>query len=171
LESDLHVAATLSNPIDEAGGQPLIRLQFGLRDPENAENNRMYYPVIVRMKPMKGPIIALALAVSCARSNLWAQPSRAELLNQACVTKHQAERIALARVKSGAIKCASLEKANGALIWSVDVTQPGKKDITDVWVDATTAKVTAVNVETPIFEKEEIAEDKVRKWLTHHSAH
>jgi hypothetical protein len=40
-----------------------------------------------------------------------------------------------------------------------------------VWVDATTAKITAVNVETPTFEKEEIAEDKVKKWLTHHNAH
>jgi len=101
---------------------------------------------------MKGSIIALALAVSCAPSNLWGQQSGAEL-NQASVTKHQAKRIALARVKSGTIKCAKLEKENGALIWSVDVTQPGKKDITDVWVDATTAKITAVNVETPIFEK------------------
>jgi alpha-D-ribose 1-methylphosphonate 5-triphosphate synthase subunit PhnH len=57
------------------------------------------------------------------------------------------------------------------LIWSVDVTQPGKKDLTDVRVDATTATITAVNVETPTFEKEEIAEDKVEKWLTHHNAH
>ena len=120
---------------------------------------------------MKGSIIALALAVSCAPSNLWAEQRRAELLNQACVTKNQAKRVALARVKSGTIKCAKLEKENGVLIWSVDVRQPGKKDITDVWVDATTAKITAVNVETPIFEKEEIAEDKVRKWLGHHSAH
>src|SRR4029077_7210137 len=123
------------------------------------------------MKPIKGLTIALALAVSCPPSNLWAQPSRAELLNQACVTKHQAKRIALARIKSGTIKCARLEKENGALIWSVDVTQPGKKDITDLWVDATTAKITAVNVETPTFEKEEIAENKVKKWLTHHDAH
>jgi hypothetical protein len=57
------------------------------------------------------------------------------------------------------------------LIWSVDVTRPGKKDLTDVWVDATTAKITSVNVETPTFEKEEIAEDKVKKWLTHHNVH
>jgi len=115
------------------------------------------------MKLIKGSIIALVLAVSCPPSNLWAQQSGAELLNQACVTKHQAKRIALARVKSGTIKCAKLEKENGVLIWSVDVTRPGKKDLTDVWVDATTAKITAVNVETPTFEKEETAEDKVKK--------
>ena len=118
------------------------------------------------MKPMKGSSIALALAVSCVPSNLWAQQSGAERLNQACVTKHQAKRIALDRVKSGTIKCAKLEKENGVLIWSVDVTQPGKKEITDVWVDATTAKITAVNVETPTFEKKEVAENKVKKWLS-----
>jgi len=123
------------------------------------------------MKPVKGSIIALALAVSSPPFNLWAQQSGAELLNQARVTKHQAKRIALARVKSGTIKCAKLEKENGVLIWSVDVTQPNKKDLTDVWVDATTAKITAINVETPSFEKEEIAEDKAKNWLSHHNAH
>jgi hypothetical protein len=129
------------------------------------------WSVKVHMKPIKASIIALALAAGWTPFNLWAQQSGAELLNQACVTKHQAKRIALARVKSGTIKCAKLEKENGVLIWSVDVTQPGKKDLTDVWVDATTAKIIAVNVETPIFEKEEIAENKVKKWLTHHDVH
>ena len=123
------------------------------------------------MTPIASSVIALALATSWTPFNSWAQQSEAELLKQARVTKHQAKKIALARVKSGTIKCAKLEKENGALIWSVDVTQPGKKEITDVWVDATTAKITAVNVETPTFEKEEIAENKVKKWLTHHDAH
>jgi uncharacterized membrane protein YkoI len=65
------------------------------------------------------------------------------------VTKHQAKRIALARVKHGTIKTVELQKESGVLIWSVDVAQPGKKDLTDVWVDATTGKITAVEVETP----------------------
>src|SRR6476646_7255780 len=125
----------------------------------------------LHMKLIKSSIIALALAAGGTSFNLWGQQSEAELLKQARVTKHQAKRIALARVKSGTIKCAKLEKENGVLSWSVDVTQPEKKDITDVWVDATTAKITAVNVETPTFEKEEIAENKVKKWLTHHNAH
>jgi uncharacterized membrane protein YkoI len=107
---------------------------------------------------IKGWIIALALAVSWTSINLWAQQSEAELLNQAHVTKHQAKRIALARVKHGTIKSVELEKESGMLIWSVDVAQPGKKDITDVWVDATTGKITAVEVETPAVEKKEVAE-------------
>ena len=121
--------------------------------------------VEVPMKPITRSIIALAFA-SWLPFNLGAQESEAELLNQARVTKHQAKRVALARVKGGTIKCVKLEKDNGGLIWSVDVTQPGKKDLTDVWVDATTGKITAITLETPTFEKEEVAEAKVKKWLS-----
>lgn len=123
------------------------------------------------MKPIEGSIIALALAVSWTPFNLWAQQSETELLKQARVTKHQAKRIALARVKHGTIKSAELEKENGMLIWSFDVVQPGRKDITEVWVDATTGKITAVDVETPIGEKKEAAEDKAKKWLSGFKAH
>ena len=119
------------------------------------------------MKPIKGSIIALALAASWAPFNLWAQQSEAELLKQARVTKHQAKRIALARVKGGTIKCVELEKENGILSWSVDVAQSGKRDVTDVWVDATTGKMTAVEVETPAVEMKEVAEHKAKKWLSH----
>ena len=118
------------------------------------------------MKPIKATIIALTLAASWPPFNLWAQRSEAELLKQARVTKHQAKRIALAKVEHGTIKRADLEMASGVLIWSVDVTQPGEKDLTDVWIDATTGKITAVNVETPTFEKKEVAENKVKKWLS-----
>src|SRR5437764_12843317 len=99
--------------------------------------------------------------------NLWAQESETELLKQARVTKHQAKKIALAKVKRGAIKCVALEKENGVLIWSVDIAQPTKKDLTDVWVDATTGKITAIEVETPLTEKKEVAEQKAKKWLSH----
>src|SRR5256886_11315371 len=111
--------------------------------------------VKARMKPIKGSIIAFALAVSWTPFNLWAQQSEAELLKQARVTKHQAKKITLARVKHGTIKSAALEKENGVLIWSFDVAQPGKKDLTEVWVDATTGKITSVDVETPLTEKKE----------------
>ena len=122
------------------------------------------------MKPIKGSVIALALATSWTPFNLWAQQSETELLKQAGVTKHQAKKIALTRVKRGAIKCVELEKENGVLIWSVDIAQPPKKDLTDVWVDATTGKITAIEVETPLTEKKEVAEEKAKKWLSHQNA-
>ena len=122
------------------------------------------------MTPIASSVIALALATSWTPFNLWAQQNETELLKQARVTKHQAKKIALARVKRGAIKRVELEKENGVLIWSVDIAQPPKKDLTDVWVDATTGKITAVEVETPITEKKEVAEKKAKKCLSHHSA-
>ena len=122
------------------------------------------------MSSIKASMIALVLAASWAPFNLWAQKSEAELPKQAHVTKHQAKKIAMARVKGGAIKSVELEKENGMLNWSIDVAQPGKKNITDVWVDAATGRVTAVEVETPAFEKEEVAEHKVQKWLSRYDA-
>src|SRR4029077_14886601 len=127
--------------------------------------------VEVPMKPIARSVIAFTLATSWTPFNLWAQRSETELPKQARVTKHQAKKIALARVKRGAIKCVELEKENGVLIWSVDIAQPPKKDLTDVWVDATTGKITAVEVETPITEKKEVAEQKAKKWLSHHNAY
>jgi hypothetical protein len=123
------------------------------------------------MKPVARSVVVLALATSWTPFILWAQQSETELLKQARVTKHQAKKIALARVKHGAIKCVELEKENGVLIWSVDIAQPPRKDLTDVWVDATTGKITAVEVETPIAEKKEVAEQKAKKWLAHHNAY
>lgn len=129
------------------------------------------WAVKLRMKPIKASTIALALAVSWAPFNLWAQQNEAELLKQARVTKHNAKRIALAKVKRGTIKCVELEKENGVLIWSIDIAQPHKKSLTDVWVDATTGKITLVAIETPIDEKKEVAEEKAKKWLSHYNAH
>ena len=87
-----------------------------------------------------------------------------ELLKQARVTKHQAKKIALARVKRGATS-ASARKREGVPIWSVDIAQPPKKNLTDVWVDATTGKITAVEVMTTITGKKEVAIQKAKKWV------
>jgi len=124
----------------------------------------------VPIKPIARWVIALALATSWTPLNLWAQQDETELLKQARITKHQAKKIALIRVKRGAIKCVELERENGELIWSVDIARPPKKDLTDVWVDATTGKIRTVELETPRFEKMEVAEGKARKWLSHHDA-
>jgi hypothetical protein len=127
--------------------------------------------VKVPMKPVARSVIALALVTSWTPFNSSAQQSETELLNQARVTKYQAKKIALARVRHGVIKRVELQKENGVLIWSVDIAQPPKKDLTDVWVDATTGKITAVEVETPITEKKEVAEQKAKKWFSHHNAY
>ena len=137
-------------------------------DPRITE--RIYARLVqVPMKPIARSVIAVALATSWTPFNLWAQQSETELFEQAHVTKHQAKKIALTRVRHGAIKCVTLQKESGVLIWPVDIAQPPQKNLTDVWVDATTGKITAVEIETPITEKKEVAEQKAKKWLSHHS--
>jgi hypothetical protein len=42
---------------------------------------------------------------------------------------------------------------------------------TDVWVDATTGKITPVEAETAITEMKEVAEQKAKKWPSHYNAH
>src|SRR6476646_7061644 len=121
------------------------------------------------MKPVARSVIALALVTSWTPFNLWAQQNETELLKQARITKHQAKKIALARVRHGAIKCVELQKENEVMIWSVDIAQPPQKILTDVCVDATTGKITFVFEDTAITEKKEVAEDKVKKWLSHHN--
>jgi Peptidase propeptide and YPEB domain len=123
------------------------------------------------MKPIAGSVVALALATSWISCDLWAQQSEAEMLKQARVTKHDAKRIALARGKRGTVKCVELEKENGVLVWSVDIALPPKKELTDVWVDATKGEITLVAIETPIDEKKEVAEEKAKKWLSHYKVH
>ena len=65
------------------------------------------------MNPIARCVIALALVTSWTPLNLWAQQDETELIKQARITKHQAKKIALTRVKRGAIKCVELEIENG----------------------------------------------------------
>ena len=80
------------------------------------------------MKPIARSVIALALATSWTPFNLRAQQSETELLKQVRVTKHQAKKIALSRVRHGAIKCVELQKENGVLMCTIYIatTAPHK---------------------------------------------
>ena len=125
---------------------------------------------VVPVKLIARSVLLLALAMSWTPPNLWAQQGETGLLKQARITKHQAKTIAMTRVKHGVIKCVELERENGVLIWSVDIWQPAKKDLTDVWVDATTGKIRTVELETPFIEEKEVAEQKAKKWLSRRDA-
>jgi uncharacterized membrane protein YkoI len=83
---------------------------------------------------------------------------------EAKVSKADAEKIALAKVPTGTIKEGELEKEDGKLIWSFDMTTPDSKDITEVAVDAVTGAVVAVDKETPADQaKEKEADAKEKK--------
>ncbi len=75
------------------------------------------------------------------------EAKQAKLMAEAKITRADAEKTALAKVPSGAIKEGELEKEKGKLIWSFDVTTPDTKDITEVNVDAITGDVVSVEKE------------------------
>lgn len=73
------------------------------------------------------------------------------------ITKRQAERIALGKVRGGTIRTAELQTANGSRFWSVYVLKPGSKNAKEVRVDATTGKILTVQTEKPEDQAEEPA--------------
>lgn len=81
--------------------------------------------------------------------------NQATLQSQAKISKADAERIALAQAPTGSIKESELEREKGKLIWSIDITVPGSKEITEVNVDARSGQVIGVEKENPKAEAKE----------------
>jgi uncharacterized membrane protein YkoI len=91
------------------------------------------------------------------------QPSEAELMKRAKITKAEAEHIAVAKVPRGSIKSAEIEYEKGHLVWSFDIAQPGTRDITEILVDAKSGRIVATQTESPRDQRKEAAADKKRK--------
>jgi len=113
------------------------------------------------MKMTKRGILTVSFAlVVGALSAAPAQTSEAQLMKEAKVTKSQAEKIALTKIRGGIVKSAELEKEHGLLIWSFDIAKPGTKNITEIQVDAKTGRIASVQIETPKDQAKEAAADK-----------
>jgi len=117
---------------------------------------------------MKSKLIQLTLTlalvaglISCAA--VAAEESQAALKAQAKITQEEAGKTALAKVPNGKIKSAELEKENGKLVWSFDISMPKSKNITEIQVDAKTGKIVSNQVETPADQAKEAAADKKEK--------
>jgi uncharacterized membrane protein YkoI len=102
-----------------------------------------------------GIVTGFALAAAFA-----AEPSEAELMKQAKITKTEAERVALAKVLHGIVKSAEIEKEKGRIVWSFDIARPGSGDITEILVDAKTGKIISTQTESPSDQAKEAAADK-----------
>ena len=101
-------------------------------------------------------IFGLALA----GSSLAAEPSQAALAAEAKITRAAAEKIALAKVPSGAVKSAELENERGALVWSFDIAGPSSPNIHEILVNAKTGKIVYTEIETPKAQADEGAAEK-----------
>jgi hypothetical protein len=119
--------------------------------------------VELRMKRIRIFSFTFGIVLGFAAATFAAQPSEAELMKQAKITKAEAEQIALAKVSHGIVKSAEIEKEKDHLVWSFDIAQPGTHDITECLVDAKTGKIISTQTESPRDQAKEAAADKKQK--------
>ena len=83
--------------------------------------------------------------------------SQAALQAEAKIPEATARATALAEVPNGTVKSEELEREGGKLIYSYDITVPGKTGIEEVAVNAIDGTVVSKAHETPKMEKKEAA--------------
>lgn len=102
-------------------------------------------------------LAAVVLVVSIADA---AEPTQASLMSQATLSRAAAEKIALAKVPSGTVKSAELEREKGALVWSFDISTPTSRDIHEILVNAKTGAIVDTSIETPAAQSREAAAEE-----------
>ena len=115
--------------------------------------------VKVPMKPITRSVMALVLATSWTPFNLWAQ----QKAKRNCLSKHVSRSIRLKKLHWLELSMARLralrlkKKTEDPIPGRSTSRSRAKRDLTEVWVEATTGKITSVDVETPLTEKKEVA--------------
>jgi uncharacterized membrane protein YkoI len=112
------------------------------------------------MKKLRAISLALGVALGMTGVTFATEPSEAQLIKQAKITKAEAQRIALAKVSHGTVKSAEIENEKGHLVWSFDIAAPHSNDITEILVDAKTGKIISSTTESPREQAKEAAADK-----------
>ena len=100
---------------------------------------------------LSGVAVAAALFLAAGSAD------QAKLEKEAKISKKEATEIALKHVHKGTITSTELEREHGKLIYSFDIREAGRKDVTEVNVDAMNGKIVAIDHESP---KKEAAEAK-----------
>jgi uncharacterized membrane protein YkoI len=107
------------------------------------------------MNKLSNCLIAAIVAFSSAHMAQANDTAGPGVEFNATVTKEQASATALEKVRKGAITSAELEKEHGRMVWSFDISQPGKSGVTEVQVDARTGKVVSIAHESAAAESKE----------------
>jgi uncharacterized membrane protein YkoI len=90
--------------------------------------------------------------------------TQADLQKAAKIAEADARATALKQVPNGTVKSEELERENGKLIYSYDITVPGKSGVDEVNINAIDGSVVAKSHETAKSEKKEAkAEAKEKK--------
>ncbi len=92
--------------------------------------------------------------------------SQATLQKEAKISEADARATALKEIPNGTVKSEELEREHGKLIYSYDITVPGKTGIDEVNVNAIDGTVVAKQHETPKSEKKEAAQEAKEKKAT-----
>lgn len=98
-----------------------------------------------------------------AEAKTETEESPAALQKEAKITEAAARATALKQVPTGTVKKFELERENGKLIYSYDITVPGKTGIEEVAVNAIDGTVVAHEHETPKQERSEAAKEAKEK--------
>jgi uncharacterized membrane protein YkoI len=91
------------------------------------------------------------------------EESQAALQKEAKISEAAARATALAQIPNGTVKSSELEREHGKLLYSVDITVPGKSGIEEVNVNAIDGTVIAREHEGAKAEKKEAAQEAKEK--------
>ncbi|HUQ99591.1 MAG TPA: PepSY domain-containing protein [Gemmatimonadaceae bacterium] len=89
--------------------------------------------------------------------------TQAELQAEAKISLATARATALKEVPNGTVKSSELEREHGKLVYSFDISVPGKSGIEEVAVSAVDGSVVSRQHETAAMEKKEAAEEAKEK--------
>jgi uncharacterized membrane protein YkoI len=89
--------------------------------------------------------------------------SQAMLQKDAKISQETARATALKEVPNGTVKSSELERENGKLIYSYDITVPGKSGVEEVNVNAVDGSVVGRARESAATEKKEVAKQAKAK--------
>lgn len=92
--------------------------------------------------------------------------TEADLQKAAKISEADARATALKEVPNGTVKSEELERENGKLIYSYDISVPGKSGIEEVNINAMDGSVVAKSHETPKSEKAEAKKEAKEKKTT-----
>jgi uncharacterized membrane protein YkoI len=91
------------------------------------------------------------------------EDSQTALQKEAKISEETARETALKEVPNGTVKSSELEREKGKLVYSYDISVPGKSGVEEVNVNAVTGAVVGKTHESPATEKKEAAQEAKAK--------
>jgi uncharacterized membrane protein YkoI len=107
-------------------------------------------------------LVAAAASAGVAHGQGYTKKIPDSLMAKAKISEDSAAKIAMKRVANGTITTAELEREKGKLVWSYDLTVPGKSGSREVVIDAMTGKVVRSFHESATTEKKETTGTKAK---------